>query len=100
MYNYVMLMGKVKEIKDEMVVNKRVTHLVISCARPFKNVDGVRETDDIDVRLCEFLADIAKERIAVGETITVKGRLCQSNHPSLCYVVGERLIFMDQGDEE
>lgn len=100
MYNYVMLIGKVKEIKDEMIVNTRTTHLVISCARPFLNADGVRETDDIDVRLCEFLADVAKEKVAVGETITVKGRLCQSNHPSLCYVVGERLIFMEQEDEE
>ena len=100
MYNYVMLIGKVKEIKDEMIVNTRTTHLVISCARPFLNAEGVRETDDIDVRLCEFLADVAKEKVAVGETITVKGRLCQSNHPSLCYVVGERLIFMEQEDEE
>ena len=100
MYNYVMLIGKVKEIKDEMIVNTRTTHLVISCARPFLNADGVRETDDIDVRLCEFLADVAKEKVAVGETITVKGRLCQSNHPSLCYVVGERLIFMEQEYEE
>lgn len=99
MYNYVMLMGKVKEIKDEMVVNKRVTHLVISCARPFKNVDGVRETDDIDVRLCEFLADIVKEKVAIDETITVKGRLCQSNHPGLCYVIGEQIVSM-QGEDE
>lgn len=100
MYNYVMLMGKVKEIKEEMIVNKRVTHLVISCVRPFMNADGVRETDDIDVRLCEFLADTVKERVAIDETITVKGRLCQSNHPSLCYVVGERIIWMQGEDEE
>lgn len=100
MYNYVMLVGKVKEIKDEMVVNTRTTHLVISCVRPFMNAEGVRETDDIDVRLYDFLADVAKERIVVGETITVKGRLCQSNHPSLCYVVGERIIWMQGEDEE
>lgn len=100
MYNYVMLVGKVKEIKDEMVVNRRTTHLVISCARPFLNVDGVREADDIDIRLCDYLADIAKERLVIGETVTVKGRLCQSNHPSLCYVVGERIIWMQGEDEE
>ena len=99
MYNYVMLMGKVKEIKEEMIVNKRVTHLVISCVRPFMNADGVRETDDIDVRLCEFLADIVKERVAIDETITVKGRLCQSNHPGLCYVIGEQIVSM-QGEDE
>lgn len=99
MYNYVMLMGKVKEIKDEMVVNKRVTHLVISCVRPFMNAEGVRETDDIDVRLCEFMADAVKERTSIGETITVKGRLCQSNHPGLCYVIGEQIVSM-QGEDE
>ena len=99
MYNYVMLIGKVKEIKDEMIVNKRVTHLVISCVRPFMNAEGVRETDDIDVRLCEFMADTVKERTSIGETITVKGRLCQSNHPSLCYVIGEQIVSM-QGEDE
>lgn len=98
MYNYVMLIGKVKEVRDEMVVNTVTTHLVISCARPFQE-EGVYKTDDIDVRLYEFMSDIAKEKLKVGQTITVKGRLHQSNHPSLCYVIGERIIWMPGGDE-
>ena len=98
MYNYVMLIGKVKEVKEDTVVNNTVTHLVISCMRPFQE-DGMYKTDDIDVRLYEFMSDIAKERLKVGQTITVKGRLHQSNHPSLCYVIGERIIWMPGEDE-
>lgn len=98
MYNYVMLIGKVKEVREETVVNNTVTHLVISCMRPFQE-DGMYKTDDIDVRLYEFMSDIAKERLKVGQTITVKGRLHQSNHPSLCYVIGERIIWMHGEDE-
>lgn len=93
MYNYVMLIGKVKEVKDETVVNNTTTHLIISCAGAV-SADGVQEADDIDVRLYDYMADIAKERLVIGETITVKGRLHQSNHPSLCYVIGERIIWM------
>lgn len=98
MYNYVMLIGKVKEVREDTVVNNTVTHLVISCMRPFQE-DGMYKTDDIDVRLYEFMSDIAKERLKVGQTITVKGRLHQSNHPSLCYVIGERIIWMPGEDE-
>ena len=98
MYNYVMLIGKVKEVREETVVNNTVTHLVISCMRPFQE-DGMYKTDDIDVRLYEFMSDIAKERLKVDQTITVKGRLHQSNHPSLCYVIGERVIWMHGEDE-
>lgn len=98
MYNYVMLIGKVKEVREETVVNNTVTHLVISCMRPFQE-DGMYKTDDIDVRLYEFMSDMAKEKLKVGQTITVKGRLHQSNHPSLCYVIGERVIWMHGEDE-
>lgn len=98
MYNYVMLIGKVKEVREETVVNNTVTHLVISCMRPFQE-DGMYKTDDIDVRLYEFMSDMAKEKLKVGQTITVKGRLHQSNHPSLCYVIGERIIWTHGEDE-
>lgn len=98
MYNYVMLIGKVKEVKDEMVVNNTTTHLIISCTIPV-SADGVQEADDIDVRLYDCMADIAKERLVIGQTITVKGRLHQSNHPSLCYVIGERIIWTHGEDE-
>ncbi len=92
MYNYVMLIGKVKKIYGVWVINKEVIHLVVRCVRPFKNADGEYEYDDIDVVICDVLADFVKENLKGGDYVTVKGRLHSSNYQTLCYVVGERIL--------
>lgn len=92
MYNYVMLMGKVKKIYDTFVVNQEATHIVVSCARPFKNADGKFEYDDIDVVTYNAVADAVKEFLVEGDVVVVKGRLHISNYDTLCYVIGERFM--------
>ena len=77
MYNYFMLMGtickdiEVKEFED----GKRVVNLVLAVQRPFANMDGEYVRDFFNISMWEFLADLANERLKVGQSIGVKGRL-------------------------
>ena len=99
MYNYVMLIGTVKEIKEEMVVNERTTHILLECHRPFRNAEGKYDIDVFDVRIHGFLANMLVEDMMIclpGDKISIKGRLIPSNHDSLCYVEGESIIFMER----
>lgn len=97
MYNYVNLIGVVKSVQEQFVVNNKTVHVILSITRPFKNPEGENESDDINVVFYGCLADLAKENVKVGKTICVKGRLVQSNYPSLCQVIGERIVYLSGG---
>ena len=97
MYNYVNLIGVVKSVQEQFIVNSKTVHVILSIARPFKNLEGENEADDIDVVFYDYLADIAEEDVKVGKTICIKGRLVQSNYPSLCQVIGERIMYISGG---
>ncbi len=99
MYNYVMIIGKVKRIYSTWVVNKEITHLVVRCVRPFKNVDGEYDYDDIDVVTYDALADFVQTDLKEGDHVTVKGRLHSSNYQTLCYVIGERILTAKEAQE-
>lgn len=102
MYNYFMLVGtickdiEIKEFED----GKRVVNLVLAIQRPFQNMNGEYTTDFFSISVWEFLADLARERLKVGQTIGVKGRLVprkitlESGATIYKYdPVGERIIY-------
>ena len=97
MYNYVNLIGVVKSVQEQFIVNSKTVHVVLSIAKPFKNREGENEADDIDVVFYGYLGDVAEEDVKVGKTVCVKGRLVQSNYPSLCQVIGERIVYISGG---
>lgn len=98
MYNYVNLIGVVKDVQEQFIVNSKTVHVVLNIARPFRSPEGEDEADDIDVVFYGCLADIAEEDVKVGKTICIKGRLVQSNYPSLCQVIGERIMYLSGGE--
>ena len=100
MYNYVMLVGKVKKVHTEKVAGKELTHLILECQRAFPDADGKYITDKFDIRICDFMAEAAK-KIKEGTVVNVKGRLLPIvGKSSLCMVIAERFIFLGGADDE
>ena len=98
MYNYVMLMGTVVKVQPEFVVNQKYVNLTLSCTRPFRNSEGKFESDELVIRCYDFLGEVVQERLKEGTKVTVKGRLRQSNRDGLCMIIGERVMFMGEGE--
>ena len=98
MYNYVMLMGTVVKVKPEFVVNEKYVSLTLSCTRPFRNSEGEYESDELVIRCYDLLGEVVQEHLKEGTKVTVKGRLRPSNHDGLCLIIGERVMFMGEGE--
>lgn len=95
MYNYVMLMGTVKDVQEQFIVNQKAVHITLACQRPFRNPEGETVIDEFDIVVYEYLANIVQEYLKKGSKISVKGRLCPSNYKTLVKIVGEHIFFMD-----
>lgn len=98
MYNYVNLVGVVKNVTEQFIVNEKVTHITLAISRPFKNMNGEFEVDELDVSCYGFLGDMTQESIKIGTTIGVKGRLQPSNYTTLCKIVAERVYYIGRSE--
>ena len=98
MYNYVMLIGTIVKIQPEFVVNQKYVNLTLSCTRPFRNSEGEYESDELVIRCYDYLGDVVQERLKEGTKVTVKGRLRQSNHQGLCWILADQVLFMGGGE--
>ena len=98
MYNYVMLIGTVKEMRSEFIVNQHFVTITLDCRRPFRNMDGEQESDEFEIRCYEYLGDVMYQNLKEGMKITVKGRLRQSNRKGLCWILAEQVLFMGEGE--
>ena len=80
MYNYFMLIGVVEDYMnaEDYFINLKVNRMFEQGA------------DHFQIRLMDYLANIAKEEIHIGEKITIKGRLVQADKLEL---IGEQIIF-------
>lgn len=71
MLNQIILVGRLVTIKD---VNGE-TIITLASNRPFKNEEGVYETDFIDFKLFGPVANSTKEYCKKGDVIGVRGRI-------------------------
>lgn len=88
MYNYIMLIGQIKEIDE---TNKQFK---IAVKRPFKNAKGEIEEDVFTLEACDFVFDVFKDMMSVGEVVSVKGRLQADEDKNI--LIAERIMVMSQ----
>ena len=109
MMNITTLVGRLT--KDPEVVETengaKVSNISIAIPRPYKNVDGVYETDFIDVTLWNEIAEKTTEYCKKGDVIGVKGRIQVDSYEkdgekrTSTKVVAERISFLQsRGQEE
>ena len=65
MYNYVMLLGNFKKKNDKYYM---------SITRPFRNSDGVFETDEIPITVPQVLTGAVEEN-CIDKYLGIKGRI-------------------------
>lgn len=75
MMNQIILVGKTYKIDTTYDNNKKKTILTLAVTRPYKNSDGVYDTDFIDITLWDSIAENTVARVGIGDTVGVKGRV-------------------------
>lgn len=109
MLNQVVLVGRLTKELEVITTDKgkKYTYLMLAVQRPFKNVDGIFETDFIRCVLWNVIAENAVEFCHVGDVIGVKGRIqCDSyedkdgNMKYTTDVLAERITFLSSSKKE
>ena len=85
---------------------KTVAKITLAVDRDFKNADGEREADFIDVLTWEKLADSCSKHLGKGRLVSVKGRLqirsyddSQGIRRKAAEVVADKVSFLDRPKE-
>lgn len=79
MLNQIVLVGRiakeleVKELEDNS--HKKVGVMTLAIPRSFKNAEGEYETDFINIKVWDSIAENVKEYCKKGDIVGVKGRL-------------------------
>lgn len=96
MLNQVVLVGRLKEIKEI----KEKLLITIATPRPFKNEDGEYETDYIDILVRNGSVQNVKEYCNNNDLIGIKGRLEQIKDSVIPAIVAEKITFLKSGDKD
>ncbi len=101
--NQVLLVGRITKDPevDEKEDGKKLSHITLAVQRPYKNVDGVYDTDFVRCVLWNAVAESATEYCKTGDVLGIKGRLETQTYEDkegkiryFVQVVAERISFI------
>lgn len=106
MLNQIVLVGNINEMPITREVGSRtLTSIQIKCQRSFANSNGVYENDLIPVTIWKSTAEIAIEKLNIGDIISVRGRLqsrlleTKEGKPfTALEVVGEKISYIAESN--
>lgn len=107
MMNNVMLMGRLTRDAElrETESGKKVTNITIATQRPYKNSEGIYETDFIDCTLWQGVAENTCEYCNKGDIVGVRGRIQNSTYEKdnekkyVTEVIAEKVTFLSSKKE-
>ena len=100
MLNQIVLVGRIKEIKEDK--KNKCGIMTLAVQQNFKNTNGEYDINFIDIKMFGGIAENTKEYCKNGDMVGVKGRL-QSETINLfngkfisnvCNVIAERVTFL------
>lgn len=94
MLNQLVLVGRLKEIKEE----EKGINITLVVPRSYKNEEGIYEEDYIPVRLFGNVANNTKEWCNKGDLIGIKGRIQAKDND--IEIVAEKLTFLSNKKED
>lgn len=99
MLNQFIVIGRLKKIID-LGENKGAI-ITIENSRPFKNADGIYETDLIDFRIYDGIKGSLIEYCKEGDLVGVKGRIQTRNEEieKITELIGEKITFLSSKSE-
>ncbi len=77
-----------KELED----GKKVCNITVAVSRPFKNADGVYETDFFPVGIWNATAESTAEYCKKGDIVGIKGRL--QGKDNKISIIPERITYL------
>ena len=109
MLNQVVLVGRITksgEVK-ELENGKKVASMTLAIPRSFKNGNGEYDTDFVDIRIWDTIAENTAEYVKKGDIVGVKGRLqtgtIEKYHTKMqvLEVIAEKVTFLSsKGNSE
>ena len=109
MLNNVILVGRILgeiELK-ELENGGKIARLTLAIPRPYKNMEGIYETDFVDVVLFGIMATNTKEYFCKGDLVGVKGRIETRNIENengekrkITEIVAEKVTFLSSRKRE
>ena len=102
MLNQVVLVGRltsdmeVKESKD----GKKYCNMSLAIPRSFKNADGVYDTDFVNIKIFDTVAQNTSEYVNKGDIVGVKGRIQTGSYEKdgekkfSMDIIGEKVTFL------
>lgn len=99
MLNQFIVIGRLKKIID-LGENKGAL-ITIENSRPFKNADGIYETDLIDFRIFDGVKNSMIEYCKENDIIGIKGRIQTKNEENekITELIGEKITFLSSKSE-
>lgn len=106
--NQIVLVGRInKEIElKELENGGKVANITLAVTRPYKNLEGIYETDFIDINLFNVIAENTKEYCKKGDLVGVKGRIetkeieLNSEKTRQIVLIAEKVTFLSNKKED
>ena len=98
MLNQVILVGRIADIPKSNTENNKKVSIVIAVPRPFKNIEGIYETDIIKCNLWNNLASNTIEYCRKGDLVGIKGRVQSNKNES--DIIAEKITFLAESKDK
>lgn len=103
MMNQVVLVGRLAgDINYKEYNDKKKAIITLAVPRPFKNAEGVYETDFIKCELFGVVASNTKEFVQKGDMIGIRGRLETRTikNRTIINVIADKVSFLSQAKKD
>lgn len=104
MLNQLVIVGRL--VEEPRLVNN-VCYITVAVPRPFKNDEGIYETDFVDCVLWSAIAENTKQYCHKGDIVGVKGRIqprCtldeEGNKHKITELIAEKVTFLNSKNPE
>lgn len=102
MLNNVVLVGRLTK-NPEVMENQdgsKFTIINLAIPRPFKNEDGIYESDFVDITLLNGVAANTCEYCHKGDLMGIKGRIQNLSDTAQLQIVAEKVTFLSSKKSE
>lgn len=107
MLNQIILVGRItKELEVEKLENVKVGTMTLAIPRSFKNAEGMYDTDFINIKVFDSIAENVKEYCNKGDIVGVKGRIQSKNIEEngikkyIMEIIAEKITFLSSSRKE
>ena len=95
MLNQLVLAGRIVNIPTEK--EEKGTKITISVSRNYKNIEGIYETDNIDIMLYEQMVSNVLEYCKQGDLIGVRGRVETKDNNLI--IIADKITYLTSDKE-